>query len=186
MAVGAAYLAKQKAIVQKLTAIESLAGVDMLCSDKTGTLTANKLSVHDRTSSLFVLCIPCQTADDVQLSRWRVSTSTGCKSLSLLLPHLRLITLHRLTVAVLASSHNLKALDPIDKVTITTLKDYPKAREMLQGGWTTHKFTPFDPVSKRITSEVEKDGKQYTCAKGAPNASVSPLPHIEYALMGGF
>jgi hypothetical protein len=49
-------------------------------------------------------------------------------------------------------------------------KDYPKAQEMLQGGWKTHKFTPFDPVSKRITAEVEKDGKKYTCAKGAPNA----------------
>ncbi|KAI0520986.1 E1-E2 ATPase-domain-containing protein [Xylaria bambusicola] len=47
LAVGAAYLAKQKAIVQKLTAIESLAGVNVLCSDKTGTLTANKLSLRD-------------------------------------------------------------------------------------------------------------------------------------------
>ncbi|KAK6605134.1 plasma membrane atpase [Botrytis cinerea] len=36
MAVGAAYLAKKKAIVQKLSAIESLAGVEILCSDKTG------------------------------------------------------------------------------------------------------------------------------------------------------
>ena len=52
MAVGAAYLARQKAIVQKLTAIESLAGVDILCSDKTGTLTANQLSVHDRARRL--------------------------------------------------------------------------------------------------------------------------------------
>lgn len=34
MAVGAAYLAKKKAIVQKLSAIESLAGVEILCSDK--------------------------------------------------------------------------------------------------------------------------------------------------------
>lgn len=33
--------------MQKLTAIESLAGVDMLCSDKTGTLTANKLSLNE-------------------------------------------------------------------------------------------------------------------------------------------
>jgi H+-transporting ATPase len=37
-----------------------------------------------------------------------------------------------MTVAVLASSHNIKSLDPIDKVTVLTLKDYPKAREMLQ------------------------------------------------------
>ena len=34
MAVGAAYLAKRKAIVQKLSAIESLAGVEILCTDK--------------------------------------------------------------------------------------------------------------------------------------------------------
>lgn len=47
LAVGAAYLAQEKAIAQKLTAIESLAGVDILCSDKTGTLTANQLSMRD-------------------------------------------------------------------------------------------------------------------------------------------
>jgi len=40
----------------------------------------------------------------------------------------------------------------------------------LKGGWVTHKFTPFDPVSKRITAEVEKDGRRYIAAKGAPNA----------------
>ena len=34
LAVGAAYLAKKQAIVQKLSAIESLAGVEILCSDK--------------------------------------------------------------------------------------------------------------------------------------------------------
>ena len=34
MAVGAAYLAKKQAIVQKLSAIESLAGVEVLCTDK--------------------------------------------------------------------------------------------------------------------------------------------------------
>ncbi|TPX46825.1 H+-exporting ATPase [Synchytrium endobioticum] len=47
LAVGAAYLARKKAIVQKLSAIESLAGVTVLCSDKTGTLTKNKLSLTE-------------------------------------------------------------------------------------------------------------------------------------------
>ena len=45
MAVGAVALSKQKAIVSRLESIEELAGIDILCSDKTGTLTENTLSV---------------------------------------------------------------------------------------------------------------------------------------------
>jgi len=47
MAVGAATLARMQAIVSRLVAIEELAGMDVLCSDKTGTLTKNALVVGD-------------------------------------------------------------------------------------------------------------------------------------------
>ena len=47
MAVGALKLAKLKAIVSKLVAIEELAGMDILCSDKTGTLTQSTLTIGD-------------------------------------------------------------------------------------------------------------------------------------------
>jgi len=49
LAVGAQQLAKYKAIVTRITAIEELAAVTILCSDKTGTLTTNKLTI-DRTT----------------------------------------------------------------------------------------------------------------------------------------
>ncbi len=47
MAVGAVRLAHMKAIVARLTAIEEMAGLDVLCSDKTGTLTKNALAVGE-------------------------------------------------------------------------------------------------------------------------------------------
>lgn len=47
MALGALALSKQKAIVSRLEAIEEMAGVDILCSDKTGTLTKNQLKLGD-------------------------------------------------------------------------------------------------------------------------------------------
>jgi H+-transporting ATPase len=45
MAVGASVLARMQAIVSRLASIEEMAGMDILCSDKTGTLTKNELEL---------------------------------------------------------------------------------------------------------------------------------------------
>ena len=45
MAVGARNLAKRQAIVTRLSAMEEMAGIDILCADKTGTLTENVLTL---------------------------------------------------------------------------------------------------------------------------------------------
>jgi H+-transporting ATPase len=59
MAVGARVLAAKNAIVSRLASIEELAGMDILCSDKTGTLTQNILTVGDP------FCVGAFKPDDV-------------------------------------------------------------------------------------------------------------------------
>ncbi|XP_002872620.2 putative ATPase, plasma membrane-like isoform X2 [Arabidopsis lyrata subsp. lyrata] len=53
MAIGSLTLYRQGAITKRMTAIEKMAGMDVLCSDKTGTLTLNKLSVDKNLIEVF-------------------------------------------------------------------------------------------------------------------------------------
>ncbi|MEM1362088.1 MAG: plasma-membrane proton-efflux P-type ATPase [Pseudomonadota bacterium] len=62
MALGAFSLSKEKAIVSRLEAIEEMAGVDILCSDKTGTLTKNQLKLGQP------ILIEADTAQEVILA----------------------------------------------------------------------------------------------------------------------
>ncbi|KAG9053845.1 plasma membrane H+-ATPase [Serendipita sp. 407] len=71
LAVGAQQLAKYKAIVTRITAIEELAGVTILCSDKTGTLTTNKLTID---KSLVRTYGPFSAEDVILLSAYASRT----------------------------------------------------------------------------------------------------------------
>ncbi len=77
MAVGARLLAKKQAIVSKLVAIEELAGVDVLCADKTGTLTQNKLTLGDP------FCVNGIAADQVILDGALASRSDNNDTIDL-------------------------------------------------------------------------------------------------------
>jgi H+-transporting ATPase len=112
MAVGARLLAKKEAIVSRLAAIEELAGTDVLCSDKTGTLTQNTLTLGDTFS------VNREPAGQVVLSAALASRAENQDTIDL---------------AVLSGLKNDQALkgyqvvhfepfDPVHKRTVATVK----------------------------------------------------------------
>ncbi|KAI8018065.1 Plasma membrane ATPase 4 [Camellia lanceoleosa] len=61
MAIGSHRLSQQGAITKRMTAIEEMAGMDVLCSDKTGTLTLNKLTVDKNLIEVFTKDVEKET-----------------------------------------------------------------------------------------------------------------------------
>ncbi len=112
MAVGARVLAVKQAIVSRLAAIEELAGIDMLCSDKTGTLTQNKLTLGEP----FV--VGGLTPDEVILAAALASRKENQDPIDLAVlsgvKNERYLDAHRVT--------HFQPFDPVHKRTEATIK----------------------------------------------------------------
>jgi H+-transporting ATPase len=113
MAVGALALSKMKAIVTRLESIEEMAGIDILCSDKTGTLTLNQLTMGEP--------VPFAASDQQDLILWGALASKE-------------EDLDPIDLAVLAGLKDKQALagysqkqfmpfDPVGKRTESTVQD---------------------------------------------------------------
>jgi H+-transporting ATPase len=127
MTIGANRLARQKAIVSRLAAMEEMAGLEVLCADKTGTLTKNELELQEP------VIIDAEDEHDLILTAALTVRRDGD--------------------------------DPIDAAVMGGLEDESELDE-----YEIKDFRPFDPTRKRAEADVSKDGKQFTAAKGAPQA----------------
>jgi H+-transporting ATPase len=113
MAVGARLLAKKQAVVSRLVAIEELAGVDVLCADKTGTLTEDKLTLGDP------FCVETITAAQVILDAALASRADNDDTIDLAV----LKGLKDQTILKSYQMVHFTPFDPVHKRTEASVKD---------------------------------------------------------------
>ncbi|KAJ3023700.1 UNVERIFIED_CONTAM: hypothetical protein HDU68_008503 [Siphonaria sp. JEL0065] len=155
MAVGASQLAKKEVIVKRLTAIEELASVSILCSDKTGTLTLNKLSFD-----VPYLSNKGNTTDNFE--------GTGIKYDE------QDLLLHSFFASEPGAQDAIEsAIRKAAQERVTVLKERENQDHHIPG-FKVNNFIPFNPTSKYTEATVTDlaTGKQFRAIKGAPQVIV--------------
>lgn len=137
---GARRLAKNKVVVKRLSAIEDLGSIQVLCTDKTGTLTENKLTV----------CKTCGTGEGLTGSEAIFSANMGG--------------------AYLAMKERNQQADPFDTALWEALSPDEQTR---LSSYRYVRDIPFDPVRKKNSALLEKDGQTTLIVRGAPESILS-------------
>lgn len=150
LALGAHQMAKRHAVVRRLSVVESLGSVDTICTDKTGTLTQNAMTVEGLFVDGKILSVPQGGLDDGPLTEL-LRAAALC---------------NEATVEAGSSSKSLG--DPVDRALLQaarlagldierTRADYPQVNKIA-----------FSSERKMMTTIHQHDGQLITYAKGAP------------------
>jgi len=165
LALGVLRMARERAIVRRLPAVETLGSTTIICTDKTGTLTENRMTVREYRLADGRVRKPdgqrLSLADDELLTR-AVRTGVLCNEAAFDHESDAQTIGDPTETALLSVAHQLG----VDIV--RTRRDYPKLAER-----------PFDAVTKwMVTLHRAPDGSRLAALKGAPSVVLSLCTHF--------
>lgn len=167
LAIGSKELSRYGAIVSRLAAIDDLAGLNMLCSDKTGTLTKNKMTIQDDAPTYEPNLTQFDLLKQAALAaKWEAPPKDALDTLFLRC-HLWYPGVKEVMAEYVAANPNLTQeqkdrwySDEVSVKLMEAMTDYESLA-----------FMPFDPRVKRTegTIRVKSTGQIIKVTKGAPH-----------------
>lgn len=177
LSLGVQRMIRKKAIVRKLSAVETLGCASVICSDKTGTMTENKMTVKEvllHGKQLYVTGDGYDLQGDFFYNDEKIKNS---------FPHLSTMLLYGLLCnqASLAKKKGKYTIDgnPTDGALVIAARKIGLSEEDKQA-YNIIKEFPFDSDRKRMSVIVEdKEKRRFLITKGAPEVL---LPRSAYVL----
>ena len=161
LALGVSRMLKRNALVRKLPAVETLGCTTVICSDKTGTLTENKMTVREVYLNGKVYDVSKEKLKDDNMFMKSLVYCNDCNY-------------------IFRTKNIDKALngDPTETALIKLFfKDVTILEDFLKKG--IRKFDiPFDSTRKMMSVIVDEDGKENAYIKGAPEKILEKCTHI--------
>jgi P-type Ca2+ transporter type 2C len=174
LALGVQKMIKRNAIVRKLPAVETLGSATVICSDKTGTLTQNKMTV----THLWLEGKTWEVPEDTKLERFKKEGRPVHLENEETMNQL-------LSYAVLCNNAEIfieKDKQKGDPTEVALLVSGSKAgitKEKLRQQYEVVKEFPFDSTRKRMSVIVQKpNGERLVVVKGAPDVLLEKCDYV--------
>lgn len=181
MSIGVKRMSAQRAIVKKLPAVETLGSTEVICTDKTGTLTLNKMTVKqafffDDALKVFNKCnftLKALNPSTVQVAKAEKDAFdlvSKNKTVQALLASMVLCN----DVQIKLENENLSCIgDPTEVALVHCGYAFGVSKDLMEGRFERIGEVPFDSVRKMMTTiNADKDGK-YAYTKGALDSVLS-------------
>ncbi|MBZ5518696.1 calcium-translocating P-type ATPase, SERCA-type [Bacillus sp. KS1] len=180
LSIGVQRMIKQKSIVRKLPAVETLGCASVICSDKTGTLTQNKMTVTHMWSGgkTFKVSGIGYEPEGVFTRDEREIKPKDEKILEQMLVFGALCNTSEIA---LKDGHYVLDGDPTEGALLTAARKGGYSNDWLSGQYRVVAEFPFDSVRKMMTVIVEdQEKKQFVITKGAPDVLIDRSSHLMY------